>query len=177
MPSITNETVTLTFTPTTSTVYWVWNLANASDSTNCTISIDVTNFSARHAGGGSISYTAAAGAAEAYLYRSPVPVNTAVDFSFNISLDELNAFASTMPVAGQDFVMTFTPDEGYDLPTQILVVIDGTPYLIPSAGLEISIDSEGRICHILVVPGALLQGGSTLYIEAIAIPKAIQNMG
>lgn len=47
----TKETVTLTFKASGSTVYWVWNMANCSDSYNNNISIKVTNFSATHSGG------------------------------------------------------------------------------------------------------------------------------
>lgn len=50
------ESVTLTFTATGGTAYWVWNMANCSDSTDCTIDIKVTNFNAKHNGGGEITY-------------------------------------------------------------------------------------------------------------------------
>jgi len=58
MPTVTNQTqsVTLTFTATGNTAYWVWNMANCSDSNNCTIDIKVTNFSASHKNGGTIIY-------------------------------------------------------------------------------------------------------------------------
>ena len=54
--SNTAETFTLTFTPTSNTAYWVWNMANVSDSVIATINIDVEGFSARHKNGGSIEY-------------------------------------------------------------------------------------------------------------------------
>lgn len=47
----TTDSVTLTFKPTSSTVYWVWNMANCSDSYNNKISINVTEFSATNSGG------------------------------------------------------------------------------------------------------------------------------
>jgi len=50
------KTVTLTFKATGDTAYWVWNMANCSDSINCTIDIQVTNFKAKHNGGGEITY-------------------------------------------------------------------------------------------------------------------------
>lgn len=58
MPSVTGNTehVTLTFKATGDTAYWVWNMANCSDSTNCKIDIKVTDFSAKHAAGGTITY-------------------------------------------------------------------------------------------------------------------------
>ena len=49
------ETVTLTFTATSETVYWVWNMANVSDTTLATIGLHVTGFSATH-NGNSIDY-------------------------------------------------------------------------------------------------------------------------
>lgn len=50
------ETVTLTFTATGSTAYWVWNMANVSDGTIATINLDVEKFNAKHKNGGSINY-------------------------------------------------------------------------------------------------------------------------
>ena len=50
------DTVTLTFTASNSTMYWVWNMANCSDSYNNKISIKVTKFSASHNNGGQIVY-------------------------------------------------------------------------------------------------------------------------
>ena len=52
----TTDTVTLTFTATSSTAYWVWNMANCSDSYNNKISIKVTKFSASHNNGGHFVY-------------------------------------------------------------------------------------------------------------------------
>ena len=58
MTSVTDKTqsVTLTFKATSSTAYWVWNMANCSDSTNGTVEVEITSFSAVHSGGGSITY-------------------------------------------------------------------------------------------------------------------------
>lgn len=50
------ETVTLTFTANSDTVYWVWNMANVSDATIATIILDIEKFSATHKNGGSIVY-------------------------------------------------------------------------------------------------------------------------
>lgn len=50
------ESVTMTFTAPSETVYWVWNMANVSDGTIATIDLNVTAFSAAHSGGGTISY-------------------------------------------------------------------------------------------------------------------------
>lgn len=58
MTSVTGntQTVTLTFTATSNTAYWVWNMANCSDSINNTIDVNITNFSATHSGGGAFNY-------------------------------------------------------------------------------------------------------------------------
>lgn len=50
------ETFTLTFTPSSDTVYWIWNMANVSDGIVATINLDVEKFNATHKNGGSISY-------------------------------------------------------------------------------------------------------------------------
>lgn len=50
------ETVTLTFTATSDTAYWVWNMANVSDGTVATIDLDVEKFNAKHKNGGEINY-------------------------------------------------------------------------------------------------------------------------
>ena len=50
------STITLTFKATSDTAYWVWNMANCSDSTDCEIDIQVTEFKASHKNGGSITY-------------------------------------------------------------------------------------------------------------------------
>ena len=52
----TTESVTLTFTAEGNTAYWVWNMANCSDTNNCTIDIKITKFSVKHSGGGSLTY-------------------------------------------------------------------------------------------------------------------------
>ena len=53
MDSVTGNTNTgtLTFTATGNTAYWVWNMANCSDSINNSIELNVTNFSVTHTGG------------------------------------------------------------------------------------------------------------------------------
>lgn len=58
LSSISNgvETVTLTFKATSFTAYWVWNMANLSDSTNATINVDITKFSATHSTNNNITY-------------------------------------------------------------------------------------------------------------------------
>ena len=50
------ETITFTFTASSETAYWVWNLANCKDSVDNQISIKVTNFGVTHASGGKMNY-------------------------------------------------------------------------------------------------------------------------
>lgn len=50
------ENVTLTFTATSDTAYWIWNMANVSDTVIATINLDVEKFNASHENGGNISY-------------------------------------------------------------------------------------------------------------------------
>ena len=58
MSSVTGKTdsVSLKFTASSSTAYWVWNMANCSDSNNSNIDIYITDFSVTHASGGKIVY-------------------------------------------------------------------------------------------------------------------------
>jgi len=91
-----------------------------------------------------------------------------IDFVFDISIDELNAFANDEPKAGTDFTMTFAPAEGYAMPENIKVIIDGNEYLYPSADLSKGTDVEDRECYILTIPDYMLAAGGSLYIEALA---------
>lgn len=50
------ETVTLTFTASGDTAYWIWNMANVSDNTLATINLKIIGFEAVHKNGGSIVY-------------------------------------------------------------------------------------------------------------------------
>lgn len=50
------ETVTFTFTASSETAYWVWNMANCKDSVDNHINIKVTNFSVTHSSGGKMNY-------------------------------------------------------------------------------------------------------------------------
>ena len=96
------ESVTLTFTATGSTAYWVWNMANCSDTTNCPIDIKVTNFSAKHAAGGSITYYAAA--SKAMLMMAIAPSSEAV-------VAQMEEEAASSPEKGDESVEL----EGYEI--------------------------------------------------------------
>jgi len=50
------ESVTLTFTADGNTAYWIWNMANVSDTTIATINLNVTGFSAKRGNTGNVSY-------------------------------------------------------------------------------------------------------------------------
>ena len=50
------ETITFTFTASSETAYWVWNMANCKDFVDNQISIKVTNFAVTHASGGKMNY-------------------------------------------------------------------------------------------------------------------------
>ena len=58
MKSVTNntDTVILTFKATSDTSYWVWNMANCSDSINENVDIKITKFSVTHSNGKKITF-------------------------------------------------------------------------------------------------------------------------
>lgn len=63
------DSVTLTFTATGSTAYWVWNMANCSDNAITTTKVTVTSFSASNAGSSVTYYTAESKAGSASCCR------------------------------------------------------------------------------------------------------------
>lgn len=50
------ESITLTFTANSETLYWVWNMGNVSDSVVATINLSITGLSVVHSSGGSITF-------------------------------------------------------------------------------------------------------------------------
>lgn len=162
------ESVTLTFTATSDTAYWVWNMANCSDGTNCPIDVKVTKFSAKHSSGKSITYyTAPSNATAIALMMAPKDVEP-IALTYDISIDELYPFSDMQPFAGMDYIMTFTPAEGYAMPEYVRVTIDGEEYLYISAQLPKGVDYDGNECYVLTISSELLANASTLHIEAIA---------
>lgn len=183
MSSVTGntETVTLTFTATGDTAYWVWNMANVSDNTNSTIDVKVTNFSAKHKNGGSITYYNAASAATiAGLTLNPVELP---DITFDWSgIDDSNMDGwypvdEQNPVAGDDYELAFEPMDGYTMTEIITVTIDGATYEVYTDGRATGEDGMPAYdpeTNVLTIPGELLTPDTmTVAVVASAVPADI----
>lgn len=180
----TTESVTLTFTATGSTAYWVWNMANCSDTTNCTIDIAVTKFSATHAGGGSITYHTATSKGKT-LALMPAPAVPKISFNWE-GIDSENLVwypvDEQMPIAGNDYDLAFEVLEGYALPEIIKVTIDDVTYDVYTDGQEHRTLPEGETAlpiaprfnpetGILTIPAELLtEKTTTVAVSVIAVP-------
>lgn len=180
----TTESVTLTFTATGSTAYWVWNMANCSDTTNCTIDIAVTKFSASHANGGSITYHSATSKGKT-LALMPAPAVPKISFNWE-GIDSENLVwypvDEQMPIAGNDYDLAFEVLEGYALPEIIKVTIDDVTYDVYTDGQEHRPLPEGERglpiapsfnpeTGILTIPAELLtEKTASVAVSVIAVP-------
>lgn len=185
MTSVTGntESVTLTFTATSDTAYWVWNMANCSDSNNCTIDIKVTKFSASHKNGGSITYYDAASQATTLgLMIDPTDVpdivfnweginNTHIDIWY--PADEQN------PVAGDSYELVFEPTDGYVMSEIIIVTIDDVSYEVYTDGNSVESTEAPYYNHdtnILTIPAELLTlQTASVSVTASAVPIEIST--
>lgn len=133
MPSVTGDTesVTLTFTATGSTAYWVWNMANVSDGTNATIDVRVTSFSANH-NGKSITYYTAPSQANAIGYTMTPPVFEPITVDMpGITVTGMETYATDQPL-----VLTISGDADM-LPDLVLVnVLVGENWTFYATGLD-----------------------------------------
>lgn len=180
MSSVTGntESVTLTFTATSGTAYWVWNMANCSDSNNCTINVKVTEFSASHKNGGSITYYDAASQATTLgLMIDPTNVPTiAFDWSGinDANMEAWYPIDEQYPAAGDSYELAFEPAEGYAMAEIITVVIDDAIYDVRT---DVQI-VEGTIApayepesNVLTIPAELLTADTTMVaVSASAVP-------
>ena len=173
------ESVTFTFKATGNTAYWVWNMANCKDYINCTIDLKVTNFNAKHAGGGNITYYSAdSNASETLALRLE---ESSIEFIWD-GIDDTNMEVwypvdEQYPTAGDSYELVFEPLEGCTMAEVITVVIDGTAYEIYTNGQTVEgtaapiYDSES---NILTIPAELLTTDTnTVSIIASAVPVEI----
>lgn len=158
---------TFTFTPSGDTVYWVWNMGGCSDNSNCTTALNITNFKVTHSGGKTITFHSGSS-----VQMLAMDAHDELDFTFDIDIDELGAFANDMPTAGKDFIMEFNPTEGYEMPETILVQIDGKDYVYTLDDLYAGDDDQGNALYMLWIPGSMLKNAESLYIEAKAVEIA-----
>ena len=176
------DSVTLTFKATDDTAYWVWNMANCSDSTNTTTKITVTNFSAKHSGGDSITYyTAASNAGSAVTLDLMSEEAHEIQFIWD-SIDNTNMeiwypVDEQYPVAGDSYELAFEPAEGYTMAEIITVVIDDVAYEVYTNGQT----EEGLLApiydpasNILTIPAELLTSETTMVaVLASTVPVEI----
>lgn len=182
------DSVTLTFKATGSTAYWVWNMANCSDSNNCPIDVKVTNFSAKHAAGGNITYyTAASNAGKAVtlsLRDAEVgDIELIWDGIDETKLNEWYPVDEQYPTAGDSYELAFEPAENCSMCEVIVVKIDDVSYDVYTDGLEHRSLAEGETelppapsydpeTNILTIPAELLtEETKTVEITASAVLK------
>lgn len=173
------ESVTFTFKATGSTAYWVWNMANCSDGTDCTIDVKVTNFSVKHAAGGTITYHSSSSKAGTVLaLEQEVP---SIEFIWE-GIDDTNMdiwypVDEQYPVAGDSYELAFEPAEGYTMAPIITVVIDDVTYDVCTNGQS----ADGTVVpvydpesNILTIPAELLTTETTcVSVTASAVPVEI----
>lgn len=158
------DSVTLTFTATGNTAYWVWNMANCSDGTNTTTKVTVTNFSAKHATGSSITYyTSASNAGKAVTLDLMPDEVTEIEFVWS-GIDDTNMDAwypvdEQNPVAGNSYELAFEPMDGYTMSEIITVTVDDTAYEVYTDGRVTGEDGAPAYdpeTGILTIPAELL---------------------
>lgn len=131
------QSVTLTFTASGDTAYWVWNMANASDSKQCKTEVTVTKFSVKHQGGGSMTYYSREtnSLSAPLMMAAPIlPVDIVVDLADSVSValpnNETVSGAGNISLGteylGQDCALTIT---GTDLPQVLKVNINSWLYV------------------------------------------------
>jgi len=173
------ESVTFTFTATGSTAYWVWNMANCSDGTDCTIDVKITDFSAKHTAGGTITYHSAASNAGATLSlrQEEHSIDLVWDGIDDTNMDIWYPVDEQYPVAGDSYELAFEPLEGYTMAEVITVVIDGVTYEVYTDGQT----EDGTIApvydpeaNVLRIPAELLTTETTyVSVTASAVPVEI----
>lgn len=173
--------VTLTFTATGDTAYWVWNMANCSDGTNTTTKVTVTNFSAKHSGGNITYYTASSKAGSAITLDLMPDEKQEITLNWD-GIDDTN-MDIWYPVdeqyltAGDSYELAFEPAEGYAMAETITVTIDDVTYVVYTNGQT----EDGAIApvydpeaNVLSIPAELLTTETTyVSVTASAVPVEI----
>jgi len=155
------ESVTFTFTATGSTAYWVWNMANCSDTNDCTIDVNITNFSAKHNAGGTITYHSAVSNAGATLSlrQEEHSIDLVWDGIDDTAMDAWYPVDEQYPTVGDSYELAFEPSDGFTMAEIITVVIDGVTYEVRTNGQT----EEGVVVpvydpadNVLTIPAELL---------------------
>lgn len=162
---------TITFTADGNTAYWVWNMARIKDGEKQTFKIAVTEFSAKHSGGGTVIY---------YSESSgfPFPTDDVAD-GIVLNYDGISQYLewwpsgeAGMPAAGEDYLISFAPVEGYCMADDVKVYIDDIIYVVSTdgSGNSVATPSYDPETDTLTIPGTLLTG-DTRQIAIIANAK------
>ena len=175
------DSVTLTFKATGSTAYWVWNMANCSDSTNTTTKVTITSFSASNSGNSVTYYTAASNAGSAITLDLMPEEEHEIHFAWD-GIDDTNMeiwypVDEQQPVVGDSYELAFEPLEGYTMAEIITVTIDGVTYEVYTNGQT----EDGAIApvydpeaNVLSIPAELLTAETTyVSVTASAVPVEI----
>lgn len=121
------ESVTLTFTANSDTAYWVWNMAGVSDAKNATIDVKVTEFSAKHKNGGTITYyTASSEVSSTALMFAAADLST---IGLTYALPGVTVTGADLLTANEPAVLTLT---GNDIPDVLNVEVTGTQTTEPT---------------------------------------------
>lgn len=173
--------VTLTFTATGDTAYWVWNMANCSDGTNTTTKVTVTNFSAKHSGGNITYYTASSKAGSAITLDLMPDEKQEITLNWD-GIDDTNMdiwypVDEQYPVAGDSYELAFEPLEGYTMAEIITVVIDDVTYEVYTNGQHED-DAIAPVydpeTNVLRIPAELLTTETTyVSVTVAAVPVEI----
>ena len=142
---------------------------SCSDSTNCTIDVKVTNFSAKHAAGGNITYYSAPSAA-VYAVAPVTGEMIAYDLP-GVTVSGLENAA-----VGKDCWLTLT---GENLPDVLVINVSGNLHMVgeneelvaacaavENAAVEYAwhaVNDDGS--QLLVIPAELMTGNATIFIS------------
>lgn len=87
-----------------------------------------------------------------------------------IELEGFETQASAVISAEEDYKISLTPKEGYEMPSKVVVNIGGKDYVVSTGGSEASEDVPyyDAASGILTVPSALLSDGITVSVKATA---------
>lgn len=165
------ESVTLTFKPSSDTAYWVWNMANCSDSVNGTVSINITEFKSEDTDGNIIVF---------YEDNSIATLEYVEEFTENIEIEldwsgiddtymDWYPVGNQNPTVGEDYRIAFEVYDGYKLCDTIIVEIDGKLYKFDADEIDMN-------TYELVIPGEIIKEETQIvYIEAYACKLGIAS--
>ena len=76
--------------------------------------------------------------------------------------------------ANEDYKISLTLIEGYEMPSEVVVNIGGKDYVVSTQGAEKNETAPYYSSGILTVPAALLSDGTAVYVKAVATPIPVE---